>query len=199
MQLTLGYERNSKNGRVGRATIGRPMAAAAADAAPATIPEDVHVLARELCSTVQGIMMLTAGLMNESTVPVRITLTKAPREGAADAGRENPVMMQINTDDRRENQEALLALQLRTLTSMKQAMQMGGTPVLERWRREHAAAEAEAAKLAREANERDATLARAGRGSGRGRGRGRGRGAAAVRATEAAPAETTPAVEELET
>ena len=148
---------------------------AAAAAAPVPSPADVHALARELCSTLNGILMLTAGILNESPVPVRITLTKAPREGADDAGRDNPVMLQINSDDKRENQEVLLALQLRTLTTMKRAMSLGGTPELDRWRREHASAEAEAAKMAQEANDRQATLERAGPGRGRGRGRG-GRG-----------------------
>ena len=87
--------------------------------AAAPSPDDVHALARELCQTLQGILMLTAGILNECPVPVRITLTKAPREGAEDAGRDNPVMLMINSDEKRENQEALLALQMRTLRTMK--------------------------------------------------------------------------------
>ncbi len=169
-----------------------------AAAAAAPTPDDVHALARELCSTLNGILMLTAGILNECPVPVRITLTKAPREGGEDQGRSNPVMLQINSDDKRENQEALLAVQLRELTIMARAKDIGGTPELDRWRREHAIAEAEAAKMAKEANDRQATLERAGPGRGRGRRRGRGRGAVAPPAKEAAPAETTPAVEELE-
>lgn len=152
----------------------------------------MHALARELCQSLQGILMLTAGILNESSVPVRITLTKATREGGEDKGRDNPVMLMINSDDKRENQEALLALQLRTLTTMKQALSLGGTPELERWRREHAAAEVEAAKMAKRANDREATRGRGGRG------RGRGRGGPAAPASEAAPAEPTPRVEEID-
>lgn len=161
--------------------------AAAASAALAPSPDDVHALAREVCQDLQGILMLTAGLLNECPVPVRITLTKAPRAEGEDRGRDNPVMLQVNSDDKAENAEVLLALQYRSLQSIKQARKLGSTTELEKWRREHAEAEREAARLAARANAREAT-------GGRGRGRGR-RGA---RAAGPAAATTTPAVEELD-